>query len=197
MKKREISKKDFDFLCELQRKINLEKSDEPVFYTLVGTEKEYGFNKDSCDGATVFSLKDPEKSWEFGEFFDYIEEQITGQGYEVDMSFTDTILNYITIKVSDETVVAISELDEMFKWLDKNAFGSYEVLYYRLRKESNLIDTVFLTEKEAEEHLKKYRDYYSSDTYVSCHPFRCNSDLQELIKLIKSVDFLKLKELEK
>ena len=189
--KRALTREDIKFLKKLQKGLLEHETENSVFWTLSGLEKEYDVEEETCDGIEIYNTADYDEKWDLGDFFDYIEKELEKKGYLAEFSFTDYYMHYGDIWKGDDNVGSFEELLEVIEWLDKNDFGSYGVKYYRNHYNTIIPNTLFLTQEDAVEHLKVNSCDYPYD--ARAYSQKSNSaEYENLIKLLKEVDFDKI-----
>ena len=191
VKKRSITNEEISFLKELQKEMNTQDTvcqADPRYWVICGTEKVYGAAKDcsegyefSNDGFTLNSME---------EIAGFIRENVLNQDKAEGDSFEETISyewlsDTIEIETEDDIITLVSP-EETAEWLNEKGYD-FSVSYYR-NERIFYPGTVFLTHRDAMEHLKSNQHHYSSDAHTYAMTAFRSPSVEKLYKLIQEVD---------
>lgn len=179
---------DAAFLQALQKELNTQPSmgqAHPVYWCIAQTREAIGDqnNYDAIiavdgDGGTI--AQDLE---ELASFLDNREiPEVTSCAY---------FNNSCSIHFSDGTVEAAYSIESAVELLQLHEINRIEIRY--IRKEQEIVkDCLFLTHKSCEEHLRVYGYNYASDAHAFAMTAFRSPEYEQLIRLIRSVDWSQL-----
>lgn len=183
VEKHKITEDEIRFLKELQKEMNTQDScgqADPRYWVIRDFDKVYGEKLNNPDGFTVYDSDDGNEVYE-------IEYRIFGSS-----KMADEILKKLEeqeYELSDDdkqTICDAYDLDSLIEALEELGFSV--VQYEIVPKYSGM----FLTQKAAEEHLKKnYYHYADNATTYAMTAWR-SREADVLYKLLRSVDFEQL-----
>lgn len=201
IEKNKITKEDIEFLKGLQTELNTQDDlgqSNPRFWVIKGSEKIYNvedadgyelYNEDSCDVLAS----------DIEEVFEYIKDNLIDEINEIDgIERTITLENDIFskqiviswIEDEDECIKELSDAEDVADWLEEFGYN-YKVITYKIIPKI-YENTMFLTQKDAENHLKSNDYHYSDDAHTYAMTAWRSPRVEKLIKLLQSVDFSKL-----
>lgn len=176
--KHELSPEDREFLLELQHEMNTQDTtgtSDPRFWVIKGSEK-----KVDDDNIGMYGLL---KSGELvaedtGSLCDYLNENVltdfdcdrTECRIEEVTGYFDFLLTYRN--ASSEQDTELMTPDDLNDFLEEHGYDEYKVVGISTR---TIIypNVMFLTEKDAREHLEKNHYHYSDDAHTYCmHAWR-------------------------
>ena len=207
--KHEMTKEEIDFLLSLQEEMNTQdhvSQADPRYWVIKGTEKIY--HVDDADG---FELYDSDCCDTLAEdargICEYINENLLGdinnerlEGEEFTVEFEEGVFSSDKIVVTwndggDEEYQEreeLTDIDEIKTWLEEQGYN-YEVISYKIIPKI-YENTMFLTQKDAENHLR-FNDYhYSEDAHTYAMTSWRSRETEMLWKILQEVDWSKLKE---
>lgn len=179
---------DAAFLQTLQKELNTQPSmgqAHPAYWCIAQTREAIGDqnNYDAIiavdgDGGTI--AQDLE---ELASFLDNREiPEVTSCAY---------FNNSCSIHFSDGTVEAAYSIESAVELLQLHEINRIEIRY--IRKEQEIVkDCLFLTHKSCEEHLRAYGYNYASDAHAFAMTAFRSPEYEQLIRLIRSVDWSQL-----
>lgn len=190
---REINKQDIDFLKSLQYEMLTQDTvgqASPRFWVIMQEEKDY-WVEDSCDGMFIYDCYSGDTlfegelySEEFKKWFvDFINNE-TG-------NMINNIENFIDISFEyDEEEFYISNIKDLKEFLNVKCGIDVSIGYYRIYDDIKK-DTMFLTYREAKEHIRKNHYHYRQP-----HPYAMTAwrspQVEKLYEILENVDFDKL-----
>ena len=194
--KRDLTQEDIRFLLELQNELNAQDTNgtaDPRYWVIKGSEtyrndlepEEYGMY---FDGAEVASTT--------GETIKYLNENILphcGNSENRELSIEsenplcpshEFILNYKDIDGEEEYDNLTRE--ELNEFLSDNGYSEIEVIGIAVRPVI-YPNTMFLTEKAAQEHLQRNYYHYSDDAHTYCMCAWRSPEVERLWKILREI----------
>lgn len=206
VKKHSITEEELDFLIRLQKEMNTQDTvsqADPRFWVIKGSEEKIaaGMGWDECRlidentgdiiARSMQELRDYMKDFLFGEIEDSIPEC-----HELEIKFSE-IDDEITLKwrdgYGDLDSVDFDTMEEAAEWLDNEGIASFYVDYIE-KRDKIYKDTMFLTQKEAENHLRANSYNYSEDAHTYAMTAWRAPDVEKLWKILQEVDWKSLQE---
>lgn len=192
-KKHKITEEEKAFLRELQKELNTQDNcgqADPRFWVIKGTEKVFRVE----DGEIALCSYDVTICG-VEKIIEYIKEEILPDINEI---YTDSehpegvysILDYdfgdLDIAIDDERETY--DLDDLGEWLSEKTGEDY---CFRTYEEKSKIyeNTMFLTQKDAEEHLKANHYHYSEDAHTYAMTAWRDPRMEQLIKILREVEW--------
>ena len=192
--KREMNHDDIEFLLKLQHEMNTQDTTgtaDPRFWVIKGSEKvknnddpdEYGL---CVDGTLAADSTE--------ETVKYLNEQIfsdwNGEKEECKI-YQDDMLGYYNFKLSYKKLNGESDHDyltkeEVNELLSDYGYDDVEVIGIEIRP-FIYPNTMFITEKEAREHLESNDYHYSEDAHTYCMCAWRSPDVERLWKILREV----------
>lgn len=198
VEKRQITKEDLEFLKELQKEMNTQDhcgNASPRFWVIKGSERECGVAEGyedgffiACDGDEVFS--------NIEEAFEYFEEEIDKIAKVEYIDEENKKAGFYLYKEEDddEWDFEITSVEDALDWLETyDSPVAYELVRYR-NIEKIYSDTMFITQKAAEEHLKINAHNYSADAHTYCMTAVRSPEVEKMYEIIQTIDWNKVKE---
>lgn len=202
--KHKISLDELKFFDDLQKELNTQdhvSQADPRFWVIKGTEKIY--RGDDADG---FELYDPDCCDTLAEdtrgICEYINENLLQdinnerlEGEEFAVEFEEGLFGSEKIVVTwsdggDEECrerEELTDIDEIKTWLDEQGCN-YEVISYKIIPKI-YENTMFLTQKDAEDHLRSNDYHYSEDAHTYAMTAWRSPRVEMLIKILQGVDW--------
>lgn len=195
-----LSKEDIEFLKELQKEMNTQDNcgtANPRYWGIKGVERIYHIEPSEADG---FELYDSDGCDTVGEtleeVWEYIEENILPEVSEndgIEYKVVDNIgifgntkgISYID---EDGEEQILEDLEDIQEWLDEHGYSEYKLIYYKLVSKI-YENAIFLTEKDACEHLKANAHHYDSTAHTYCLCGWRSPRFERLIKILSTTDF--------
>lgn len=198
VEKAPVSHNDIAFLQSLQREMNTQDTlcqADPRFWVIKGSEKVYP----EYDGYSLM-LDDNEVACSFEDAASYISGKSFNEDtglkatakYERDLFF-DGVLTVRCEEMPGWEELVFYSMEELVSWLndyvgyERYSFAGY-VLLDRIYP-----DTFFLTQKEAQNHLKKNYYHYSEDAHTYAMTAWRAPDVEQLYGILEKTDFQDLK----
>ena len=200
VEKHPLTLEEIQFLIELQKEMNTQdhvSQADPRFWVIQGTEREYGIESGYEDGADLADnngccvvAADMESAVE------YIRDNLLDEINEMDgiqrlFELTAGILHSrIRISWCEDGLDDYEEFDnieEVAEWLNDNGYD-FRVSNYRIVSKV-YPDTMFLTQKAAENHLKANYYHYSEDAHTYAMTSWRNRETEILWKILQQVDW--------
>lgn len=202
IEKHDITKEELEFLIALQKEMNTQDhvgQAAPRFWIIKGSEKLYRVEGEE-DGIELYDTEGCSTDADgIEEIVKYIQENFLedinscyGDSYKVSVKkgiFHDSIAVDNKDEMFDELVTA----DEITEWLHKFGYDEYEAIPYKIIPKI-YEDTMFLTQKAAEEHLKRNSHHYSGDAHTYAMTAWRSPEVDRLWKVLSTVDFSRLLE---
>lgn len=191
-----MDKKDIEFLRELRNEMLTQETDyqaAPRFWVIMQEEKEYNISDDTgnifiasdYEGESLFEgvfCSDEFRKW-FKEFVEKETESKVVITDESDLGFEFEDCEYY-----------LTDIEEVEEFLIDNCNVDLTIGYYRMR---NVIkeDTLFITKKEAEKHLKQNSHHYNNTAHTFAMTAWRSPQVERLLKILENTEWEKeLKE---
>lgn len=87
-------------------------------------------------------------------------------------------------KYDPENIIKLSSPEDIINWLSYNGYDNYKICSYR-NISKFYEDTMFLTRKDAEDHLKKNAHNYDKTAHTYCMTAVRSPRVEKLIKLLQ------------
>lgn len=188
--KRALTEEDRDFLVRLQRELNTQDTcgnAEPRYWGIRGTEQIYGMEEGYGDEYDLYdnaacsiaasSMTDAVK---------IVREFVNDMDDECDwmVEACDGCINVVTYEDGEETLYDLKDVKE---WLNEHG-GDYSISG---RKEFGKIyeDAMFLTQKAAEEHLRKNAHHYADDARTYAMTSWRSPEYERVIEILRHIDW--------
>jgi hypothetical protein len=202
IEKHELSQEDIEFLREIQKELNTQDTicqANPRFWVIKGTEKIY--RVEDADGYELYDTDYCEiitSSME--EIAEYIKEHELDEICECDgkmrevtyesptFGFGSGSIHITTVDEDDEYDVILEDLYDIKEWLEENTSCNYEVISYKIVPKI-YEDTMFLTQKDAEDHLRANDYHYSDDAHTYAMTAWRSPRVAKLIKILQETEW--------
>lgn len=193
IEKHKITQEELKFLKELQEELNTQDTvcqANPRFWVIKGTEKIYHIEDDSDgfefydeDGCSVVADS-------LEEFVEYLKENDDSMNYSYNKSRCsgEQIIAEWVDEYGDENCIVAESKYEIENLIDMAGVGDIRVVSY-VNKSKIYQDTMFLTQKDAEDHLKANYYHYSDDAHTYAMTAWRSNRVEKLINILQSVDF--------
>ena len=187
-KKRELNQEDVEFLKRLQLEMNTQDTTgtaDPRFWVIKGSERVIN-NEDpdelclQVDGSTVTSTTE--------ETVKYLNDNIL-PGNNIDRENCRIETGYtqdfeLTYMEDGEEVYEDLSTQEVNEFLANNGHDDTMIIGISIRP-FMYPNTMFLTEKEAREHLKRNCYHYSEDAHTYCMGAWRSPEVEKLWKILR------------
>lgn len=202
--KHQITQEEIKFLKELQKEMNTQdhlSQADPRFWVIKGTEKEYGVETGYEDGADLVDEDCCEViATDMESAMQYIRDNLLDEINETDGVQRSIVLEsgifhpVIEIRWPDEDIVEdsiqLENMEQVADWLKDEGYR-YEIINYK--NVSRIYpDTMFLTQKSAEDHLRKNYYHYSDDAHTYAMTAWRDPVTEKLYKILQQVDWTAL-----
>lgn len=197
VEKHSITKEEVEFLLSLQKEMNTQDTvaqADPRFWVIKGTVKVWNVSDDVAEGSTLYRYG-IEIANNLREAYEYIYENLIKE-IEVDevryriAYVPDDKHDFIFIHNGDD-FVRLNNFSEVVDWLESIGYSEFSYKNYD-HKKIIYPNTMFLTQKSAEEHLKQNDYHYSADAHTyAMTSWRCH-ETEMLWKILQSVDWQRL-----
>lgn len=199
--KRPLTGNDIEFLKKLQYELNTQDSmgnRSPRFWVIKESQKTY-VSRDNCyDYVTITDEQNPGfEIWNLDVLFDVMSRMITDRtvpyeitknadGYIV-LTNTDDDSSELIREITEDTVETLNRIAEN----DSRFTPNYVSSGFRI-----VPDTLFLTHKACEEHLRKYSYNYTSDAHAYAMTADRSPEFETLLDLLQQIDLEQLSKLQ-
>lgn len=202
--KSKLSQDDINFLKDLQHELNTQDTVgqcNPRFWVIKGTEKIYRvedadgyelYDTDCCE-VIASNMKEIAEFIKDNELDEICEcdgrmREIT---YEPPMfGFGSGTIHIITKEDDYDNEETLENLNDIKEWLEENTNCNYEVISYKIVPKI-YEDTMFLTQKDAEDHLRANDYHYSNDAHTYAMTAWRSRRVEKLIKILQETDWNK------
>lgn len=186
-KKHKITEEEREFLRKLQKELNTQDDcgqADPRFWVIRGTEKIYGMEDGEIalfsDDVTIHGIE---------ESIEYIRNELLpdiNKFLDIPFILEDYGFGEPVILQDDEQKTY--DLDDLEEWLSEKTGENY---WFRRYEEQNTIyeNTMFLTRKDAEEHLRANHYHYSKDAHTYAMTAWRAPRMEKLIKILREVEW--------
>lgn len=194
--KRKITPEEIDFLISLQKEMNTQDTcgnADPRFWVIKGEKRIYRA-ENNAGGWIVIDNDSPSDilATNEKELFEYIKDELMPDINEDMGNIWEIKFDYgqVLIKNIDEEYKGTSEVVE---WLNEYTIGKYEQVYYDTI-DKIYSDTLFLTQKAAENHLKLNHYNYDKNAHTYAMTAWRSPEVEILWKILQEVDWRKFNE---
>ena len=202
IEKHKITDEELKFLSDLQKELNTQDNlsqANPRFWIIRGSEKEYNIAGDS-DGFELYDRDCCDSVAENMEgIAEYLRESILEEVYGehanelIKVETEQGILSEaITLKGIDMDSNNVEEVfedeDEVLEWLKEQGFESLDITYYKTYPKV-YPSTMFLTQIDAENHLKANYYHYSDDAHTYAMTAWRDPRMSKLIDILQTVNW--------
>ncbi len=184
--KRALTEEDICFLKDLQKEMNEQDhfgQADPRFWVIKGTERIWG----SEDGDPCICRPDGEPLTGWEEYRDLIDETVKklygSEGCEAKLCKG----NYIEVYVDGEETDTLFYVDDVAEWLKEHDVDARASTYEDVGRVYP--DTLFLTYRDACEHLKANYYHYSDDAYPYAMTAWRDPTCEKLWKILQEADW--------
>lgn len=202
--KHKITDSELSFLRDLQKELNIQDilgQANPRFWVIKGTEKLY--HVDDADG---YELYDPECCDILADstegICNYINENLLDDinsnrldGKEFTVTFEHGILGNDKIVLKwldggsedDELIEELEDLQEIKGWLENQGYD-YQIISYKIVPKI-YENTMFLTQIDAENHLRANHYHYSEDAHTYAMTAWRDPRMDKLVNILQEVEW--------
>lgn len=201
--KHDITAEDLEFLIALQKEMNTQDNvgqADPRYWVIKGSEKLYNVEGEEdgielCGSDGCCTVADG-----LDEIAEFIKENLLeriNRKYGVNFSISVEDLpfyNHLVIEHTEDGEMCSGTLytaQEITVWLEELGCDEYQAIPYMILPKI-YEDTMFLTQKAAEEHLRANSHHYSEDAHTYAMTSWRNPETEKLWKILQTVDFEKI-----
>lgn len=190
--KHEITNEEIQFLISLQKEMNTQDhvcQADPRFWVIQGKEKTYRVNEDIADGYYLIN-GDETVCESFTEFINFINRTEKKKKSGIRLQAVSYGLCKVITENDEETLFDTASIND---WLQDHNYDEYELLTW-CETEKTYPNTMFLTEKDAADHLRINHYHYDADAHTYAMTAWRSPRIETLVKLLQTIDFTKLSE---
>lgn len=198
--KRPLTPNDIEFLKELQHELNTQDSmgnRAPRFWVIKESREACVHKDDNYDFIIITDNESGEEIQTMNELFDLLTRITADRSYpylieknhdgNIVVTNTDTDYTDVIRSITDETAYILNGLTG-----ENDRFTTNFV-----SKEPCIVpDTLFLTHRACEEHLKKYGYNYTSDAHAYAMTADRSPEFETLLNLLQRIDLEQLSKLQ-
>lgn len=194
--KRKITPEEIDFLVNLQKEMNTQDTcgnADPRFWVIKGNERIYRV-EDDADGWVLIDNDSPSDILASNEkeLFSYIRDEVLpdvnedmGNIWEIKFDYGKILIESIGEEYKGTC--------EVIEWLNEYTSGNYKQVFY-MDVDKIYPDTLFLTQKAAENHLKSNHYNYDANAHTYAMTAFMSQELETLWKILQEVNWRKTYE---
>lgn len=201
--KHSITREELEFLIALQKEMNTQDNvgqADPRFWVIKGTDKLYRV-EDEEDGTELYDTDGRTMVADgIGGIVEYIQENLledinerSGNEYKLTVEH-EIFSEYIYVEWKDgqeEYSERLETAEEITEWLEDKGYDEYEAIPYKIVPKI-YENTMFITQKDAEEHLRKNDYHYSDDAHTYAMTAWRTPEIEKLWKILRTVDFSRM-----
>lgn len=186
-KKHKITEEERVFLRELQKELNTQDTvgqADPRFWVIKGTEKIWG-----VEYGDIALISEDIEIDDMEEIIKFIQEEILpeiNENLEEPFVLEDNGFDDPLIIQGDKYIT--HDLDDLAEWLSEKTGEDYRFRTYE-EKSKIYENTMFLTQKDAEEHLRANHYHYSKDAHTYSMTAWRDPRMEKLIKILREVEW--------
>ena len=191
---RSITEEDVKFLQSLQNEMLTQDTvgqADPRFWVVRGTVREYNIEEGFEDGEELVNVDGEILAENMKELFEYITND-TDLEKEYDITYykENEIIEMVNKDIFDKYTYYISSISEFVK-----EFGhEMDVHLIRYKEEDKIFEnTMFLTIRECEEHIKLNYYHYPKDAHSYAMTAWRSPQIEKLYKILQEVDWNNVK----
>lgn len=203
VRKHRLQEEEINFLMELQKEMNTQDNvgqAEPRFWVIQGSEKHYGIETGYEDGSELV-LDTDTVATDMISAARYIQEDLLAEINDTDgiqriVELEEGIFHpTLVVKWEEdgyEDSITFDHMEGVADWLNEMGY-EYRVVNYMIERKI-YPNTMFLTQKAAEEHLKSNYYHYSEDAHTYAMTSWRNPETEKLWKILREIDWGKQNE---
>lgn len=199
IEKRVITREDLEFLKELQKELNTQdhiSQADPRFWVIKGSEKIY--HTEDADGCELYNKDCCEVVGEnIEEICNYIKNNILedindnyGMNFTLSVDKNPYDKKYILVQWEENgenESLELNDKEDIANWLEEYGYDELIVINYQIVPKI-YENTMFLTQIDAENHLKNNHYHYDEDAHTYAMTAWRSSRVEKLIKLLQTID---------
>lgn len=186
-----ITLQEIQFLQKLQKEMNTQDTvcqADPRFWVIAGIEKTCRCDDDSAENYCLYDSDACETVADtLEDTLEYINQTLEENESEY-MLTPASRFGLCDVKIQDECEETLYNINDFNDWLHRATLEQYELIGYRMT-EKIYRDVMFLTEKDAAEHLRKYHYNYDAEAHTYAMTAYRSPRVEELYKILQTVDF--------
>lgn len=187
--KHKITEEEREFLRGLQKELNTQDNlgqADPRFWVIEGTKRTFSYGDNCCivddDGDILLDSME--------EVYDYIIDNLGDINDNANVKFKVELVDDEFL-ITDETGTEYTEyrdLEGICDFLNDHLCDGYRIEYYAL--EPIIYENrMFLTQKDAENHLRLNHYHYSDDAHTYAMTAWRSPEVEKLIKILREVEW--------
>ena len=187
---RSITEKDVKFLQSLQNEMLTQDTvcqADPRFWVVRGTVREYNIEEGFEDGEELVNVDGEMIAENMKELFEYITNDTDlEKEYDIVYHKENEIIEMVSKDIFDKYTYYISSISEFAK-----EFGyEMDVHLIRYKEEDKIFEnTMFLTNRECEEHIRANYYHYPNDAHSYSMTAWRSPQVEKLYKILQEVDW--------
>lgn len=203
VEKKALTKEDVEFLKDLQKELNTQDNvcqADPRYWVIKGTEKLY--HVEDADGYELVNSEYDVLADTMKDICEYINENLleeinesraSGEEYTVEyesglFGYDKIIVKWNSPDYGFEQTEELEDLNDIKNWLDEQGYDDYNVVSYKI-VDKIYENTMFLTQIDAENHLRANHYHYSDDAHTYAMTAGRSPRVEKLIKLLQETDW--------
>lgn len=180
---REINEEDIEFLRNLQHEMNTQDTvgqADPRFWVVMETVRQWGYDSDYADDCCICDSEGNEYRGETLE--EMLKQFIENDDYDISYTVGDF---WVEIDGYDSEIMTFEDICEYMN----ATFGkdNLSVCYYK-DVERIVPNTMFLTKRECEEHIKRNHYHYNKPHSYAMTAWR-SPQVKKLYEILQNVDW--------
>ena len=183
-----MKKDDIEFLKNLREEMLTQDTccqASPRFWVVMQTTREYGISEEyDFDGTVIVDDEGEACSNDIESMYEYMHDTL-----DIDCRLDEMVPEGKVILVDDDVHVLENE-EDVIEWIKDNTGYDYLDLVTYKDKEVIVPDTLFLTKRECEEHIKANSYHYNKP-----HPYAMTAwrspQVEKLFEILESTDWEK------
>ena len=190
-----MKKEDIEFLNDLKNEMLSQEDNwqvNPIFWTVIQEIKDYSYNIPNGEEDGIEIIKDGEEVCEgdLKSISEWLKEFLEDNDIEINNYIYDEYNNVIKIDriKLDGYCNIIEDAEDLLHYLEEE-FGceDYEIATYKIREEI-VPNTLFLTKKECENHIKANGYHYTNPKPCAMTAWR-SPQVKKLFDILKNTDW--------
>lgn len=186
------------FLQNLQKEMNTQDhvcQADPRFWVIAGKDKIYRCDDDSAEDFCLYCSDDCDTVADnLNDAIEFINEKLKNMNRNAEIQKSKYGFCFARDYYESGTAeIQLPTIIDFNRWLNNTKLSQYELVGYRII-DKTYSDTMFLTEKDAAEHLKLNQHNYDSEAHTYAMTAVRSPRVEQLYKILQTVDFEKLKQ---
>ena len=197
IEKHPLSKDDKAFLIDLQKELNTQDTTataDPRFWVIAQTQRIYHMNPKESYGWELVNTDKGNSLIDNDEdaLIEFLNKKLLpDMNRDAETEYHAAYNRYMQIELSDKSQKGLTyhDMEGIQEFLSEYFFERYEVIYYEDWKNQAVNNTLFLTEKDAAEHLKTNHYHYKPDAHTYCMCANSSPTVERLWKILQETDW--------